>query len=263
MKSTLAATLFLFISNFAFAIASDENRLNTGQGIAVPGLDTLVNLGRGYTLQNPAGVMYQDGFRLTGQYAKNGVSDTGFEGGYSGKTVGLAAGIWQPGCDDCESITGVLAGAALSKNILLGLRYMMDNEVPTYGVGLLFNSSGEHRVGLNTEMVDPEGPQNNISNHAVGYGYVTKGHTIAVDYSIQKFENSASTPDPEIKILSLSFQKRVNKLSASLSYEQRMDDPAENNDEFWMGVGFNQKNWQLSVYAEYRQEVMAVLSGYF
>jgi len=262
MKTIALFLLCLSLIPAARAEAPHEHRLNTGQGIGVPGLDSIVNLSKGYTFQNPAGVMYQHGLRGTLQYAKNGVSDTGVEAGYSSDTLGIAAGVWKPGCTNCESENGAIAGASLSKFVALGLRYRKVAQTPLYGVGFLFNTDGEHRLGLNAEMTDPEGSSNNTTAYAAGYGFVTKEHSIAIDISKLEYEDP-NTPDPTIQLLSVSFQKRSGPLSASLCYEKRLNDTADNNDDFWMGAGFNSTNWHLGIYAEYRQEVMAVLSGYY
>src|SRR5512135_2240588 len=65
----------------------------TGQGIAVPNVSSLINLGRGFlAVENPAGVMYQGGFRGSAEAIKDGTTNTGFEAGYSGRSYGIAAG---------------------------------------------------------------------------------------------------------------------------------------------------------------------------
>jgi hypothetical protein len=205
--------------------------------------------------------MYQDGLRVSLQYSKNGVSDTGLEAGYSGQTLGIAVGTWRPGCSGCEAENAAVLGGALSKVVAVGFRYKIALRVPTYGAGLLIGTEGKHRLGLNVDLTDPEGSQNNITNYGAGYAYVSKDNTIAVEVSQQAYENPATTN--EIKILSLSYQRRDGDLGASLSYEKRLNDPADNNDEFWMGVGFNSDNWHLGIYGEYHQEVMAILSGFY
>jgi hypothetical protein len=246
----------------AFGVAAEENRLSTGQGIAVPSMGNLVNLSRGYTSENAAGVMYQDGLRVSLQYAKNGVSDTGLELGYSGDTLGIAVGTWRRGCTNCEAENAVVVGAALGKSVALGLRYEAVTNLPTYGVGLIFGTDGTHRFGLNADVNDPTGSNNNTTNYGAGYGYVTKEHTIALELSKQDYEDPAAT-DPTVSLLSVSFQKRVGVLSASMSYEKLLNDPSDNNDDFWMGAGFNSTNWHLAIYADYHSEMMAVLSGYY
>ena len=250
----------------ANAIAPLENRLATGQGVAAPSMDTLVNLSRGFTSENAAGVMYQDGFRVVAQYAKNGVSDTGFEAGYSGKTFGIAAGMFKPGCDDCKATNSGILGANVTKDIAIGARYSVVDKTPTMGLGLLFNTLGTHRVGINGEQTNPEGELNNTTSYGAGYAYVSKENTIALEVSKRKYENTATEEaSGKIMIGSLSYQRRVGDLAASLSYERRMDDDAveDNPDTFWMGAGFNSNAIHLGVYVAYHLEMLAVLSGFF
>ncbi|HEX4925560.1 MAG TPA: hypothetical protein VFV50_15810, partial [Bdellovibrionales bacterium] len=184
------------------------------------------------------------------------------EAGYSNDSLGFAAGTFDRGCDNCEAENAVVIGGAPSKALALGARYSQYQTTKWYGAGLIIGADGEHRLGLNADMEDPEGANNNTNNHGAGYAYVQKEHTIAIELSQQAYENTA-TPPNNIKILSVSYQRRAGPLAASLSYEKRLEDPAENNDEFWMGAGFNSTNWHLGVYAQYYDEIFAVLSAYF
>ncbi|MGZ3721383.1 MAG: hypothetical protein ACXVA9_00550, partial [Bdellovibrionales bacterium] len=115
--------ILLLIPLHCWATPAIENRLAVGQGIASPNVTSLVNFGRGFTVENPAGVMYQDGFRVSLQAARKVDTDIGYEGGYSGKDYGMAVGMMQPGCAGCKSTTAGILGANLGKNVALGLRY--------------------------------------------------------------------------------------------------------------------------------------------
>ncbi|HEX4923235.1 MAG TPA: hypothetical protein VFV50_04085, partial [Bdellovibrionales bacterium] len=94
MKHLLIVFLFIAFTTPASAVAPDEHRLATGQGIAAPSVSNLVNVSRGYTSENPAGVIYQQGFRASLQASKNGDSDLGLEAGYSNDSLGFAAGTF-------------------------------------------------------------------------------------------------------------------------------------------------------------------------
>ncbi len=248
----------ILFSTIVLAAPAEENLIAIGQGVSSPNVTSLMNVSRGYTPENPAGVLYQGGFRGSLQYMKNGDSDIGAELGYSGKTWGLAVGLLQPGCDDCEDVTSAAFGFTMGKSLSLGFRYEDESQ---YALGLMFNPTGKHRLGLIGEMNDPEGPDNNINNYGVGYSYVSKKNTFAVDYSMQELENPNATND--IQILSPSYSRREGPVQVSLGYEIRQGDTNDNNDRFWMGAGFGGKQWHLAVYAAYRREAMLTLSGFF
>jgi hypothetical protein len=244
-----------------WAVAPEENRLATGQGIAAPNVGTLVNLSRGFTVENPAGVMYQDGFRASAQMAKNLDTDTGVEGGYSGKEYGFAAGMFKPGCSGCKPTTAGILGMNFAKSAALGLRYQTSNNIPTYSAGVLFNPSGTHRFGVNVDYMLPPSPAYSTTSVGAGYAYVSKSWTIALEASKQQFQDPTATTG-KIVTASLGVQKRVDSLMASLAYESRMNDTNKPTDLMWIGAGFDSTDWNLAFYVNYRQEMMAVLSGY-
>jgi len=127
---------------------------------------------------------------------------------------------------------------------------------------LIFNQAGENRIGLNASQMDPDGDDNKETSYGGGYAYVTKEHTFALEGSQRKYEDPSNTTG-DIIIASVSFQKRVGPLQASLSYEKRLEDDVENNDNFWIGVGFNSESWHLAVYSAYKHEMALVLSAFF
>ncbi len=250
--------LSILCSIFTLATPAEENLIAIGQGVSSPNVTSLINLSRGYAPENPAGVMYQGGFRGSLQYIKNGDTDLGFEAGYSGKEWGMAAGLLQPGCDGCEDVAAGALGFSMGEKIWVGLRY---EDEQTYAAGFLFNPEGKHRLGLVGEMIDLEGPNNNRNNYGIGYSYVNKKNTFAVDYSLIEYENPNTVN--EITILSPSFSHREGPMQVSLGYEIRQGDPNENNDRFWMGAGFGGRKWHFSAYAAYSREVMLTLSGFY
>jgi hypothetical protein len=245
----------------AAANAGEEYRLATGQGIVAPSLGSLYLYSRGYTGENPAGLMLENGIGVSLMNSKDTVSNTGYEALYANESWGLGFGSYLRGCVDCEADSTMGLGFGIGSNAAIGVRRTVYADVPTIGLGLMYGTKGPHQLGLVYDMVDPAGSNNNTSNIGFGYAYVTKDQTIALESSEQKFENTATVND--IKIVSLSYQKRQGSLSASMTYELRQNDPAENKDEFWMGVGFNSANWHLGVYAEYHQEMTLILSAHY
>lgn len=248
---------FLILCFSLFATPAKENRLAIGQGVASPNVTSLVNVSRGYTPENPAGVLYQGGFIGNIQYVRNGDADTGFELGYSSKSWGASAGLYSDGCDACESVVAGAIGFELAKSVWMGLRY---EDESLYGLGFMFNPEGHHRGGLVLEYDEIEGPENDIYNIGLGYAYVSNKNTFALEYSLQELENPSATN--EIKVLSPSFSRREGKLQISIGYEMRQGDPSDNTDSFWMGAGFSGKSWHLALYSAYKKEMMLTLSGF-
>jgi hypothetical protein len=255
--------ILLFFPLTIWAAAAPENRLATGQGIAAPNVTMLVNLSRGFTDENPAGVMYQDGFTASALMAKNVDTDTAFEAGYSGKTFGGAVGMLAPGCTGCKATTAGILGMSFEKTASIGVRYQTQNNVATYGGGVIFNPEGTHRFGINADRYAPAAPAYSATSYGAGYAYVTKATTIALEISKKENADPAATTANKIMTASLGFQKRVDPLMVSIAYETRMSDTAKPNDLMWMGAGFDSTNWNLQVFVNYRQEMMAVLGAYY
>jgi hypothetical protein len=256
---TLIFTLSLLVSSFALAKAPDEHRLATGLGIAAPNVASIVNITDGFTTENPAGVMYQDGFRASLEIARTGdVNDIGYEAGYAGTTFGLAAGNLAPACTGCFPTTGVMLGAEFSKAIFGGLSYQTTNSIPTYGVGFLFNASGTHRFGITYDFRNPPTPKSNTTSYAGGYAYVEKKQTFSLEIASKSDETN---PGVSPGITSIGYQRRVDSLQVSLAY--LMYTNGSSKDAFWLGAGFNGQTLHLGIYSLYHQTTMFVASAFF
>jgi len=247
----------------AHAVSPEEQRLLTGLGAAAPDVGILVNIIPGMTFENPAGVMYQAGPRVSVQVARSaGKNDTGFEGGYSGQSLGAAVGVYTPGCDGCKGRTAGILGGAIGKDFYLGGRYQTENSIATYGGGLLVNASGKHRVGAMFSYQNPPTPNSSVTAYTGGYAYVTKENTIAVELAGQKLE--ADPTSSKYMLFSLGYQKRVESLQASINYVRTLNTTADPVPEsFWAGIGFNGESWHLGAYTNFKQPFMLVLSGFF
>lgn len=257
------AALLIFPAR-AHANTPEEQRLATGLGAAAPDVGSLVNIIPGMTFENPAGVMYQAGPRISLQVARNaGKNDTGFEGGYSGQSLGAAVGYYAPGCDGCKGRTALDAGTSFGgKDFYLGARYQTENSQTTYGAGALVNATGKHRLGLVLSYLKPDTPNSTVTAYTGGYAYVTKDNTIALELAGQKSE--ADEAASKLMYFSLGFQKRVESLQASINYVRTLGSSADPVPEnFWAGIGFNGETWHLAAYTNFKQPFMLVLSGFF
>lgn len=264
MKVVAAALLLLAFATDAHAIAPDEHRLSTGMGLAVPDVTNLMNISTGDTPENPAGLMYRDGFSASLQVARySGKNDTGFEGGYSGKNFGGALGFYSPGCDGCLKVTSGALGFAVSKDFLIGARYATTDQTPQYGAGLLVNAAGKHRVGATVNLVKPATPNNDTLQYGVGYGYVTKETTLSLEVSGHKADASDDAYN-KIMQIALGFQKRVDVLQLGVTYKRSLNSTADPVPEvIWLGGGFNGQNWHLGLYSNMNQQFMVTISGLF
>lgn len=255
--------LSLFLPLLAQANTASEYRLATGQGIAAPNVPLLTNMHRGYTAENPAGVMFQDGFSVSAGMAKNVDTDMEFQAGYGGKTFGGAVGMLTQGCSGCKAVTSADLGMAFQKTAAIGLRYQTTNNVPTYGAGAILNQGGNHRLGVVFEREMVQSPGYSISRYGGGYAYVTKATTFTLEASKQQSDDPNATTANKIMVVSGGFQKRVDPLLVSINYEMRSGDNSKPNDLMWMGAGFDSTSWNLSFYVNFHQEMMAVLAAYF
>jgi hypothetical protein len=242
------------------------NHLAIGQGVSSPTLTSTINFSSGYTDENPVGVIYQDGLRLTGEYDQNGTKAYGGELGYGKKSWGIAGGYRKRDCNNCE---GDAAGAvALSiGDVGFGIRFAED----LYAVGLLFNSHGKHRLGFMAELHDSDGSNNNITSFGAGYSYINNQITLTIDASKRTYESTAIRDDTVLvtpglmlraDILQVSVNDRitVNNTTNNTAPRTTTNDPQH---DFWFGIGVGDKNWHIAAYSDYVNEFALAASLFF
>ncbi|MCB0421687.1 MAG: hypothetical protein KDD61_11870 [Bdellovibrionales bacterium] len=253
--------LLLGISVGASAAGNGQRRLALAQGISLPDSTSIMNFSSGFTFSNPAGVIYQEPLRLSVQGDQNGSSGLGAEVGTGGQSWGLAAGYYSRDCTGCEGDFRGAAAVGLG-GVALGIRF----EEELSGIGLIFNQSGGHRLGIVGQLSNPAGDNNNITALGVGYAYSNGTFEFSLDGSTRTFENT-STKDDRI-FLSPGIVIHTQMLSLSLNYETLINDKNDQNTDeekgnFWFGLGFGQNNWHLAAYADYFSELAVSFSWYF
>jgi hypothetical protein len=253
-KSYLLAFALCLLSLASRAEMPENNLTAIGQGVASPSTTSLVNIGRGLVgVENPAGLMYISGFRLSAEVAKDTVSGSGFEGSYSSKNYGLALGTYNPGCDGCIAHNAAILGAAF-KYANVGLRYQLVDKIPTYGLGLIFNPTGKHRFGAHVEDENPDVKDSSIMKTGFGYSYVDNEDTINIDVTQSKTSTTSTSMN------SIGYKKKVSYLEVSMTYEMGS---AGGTDKFWMGAGFKGRTFNLAIYSQYASQLLLVLSAFF
>jgi hypothetical protein len=191
--------------------------------------------------------MYIEGLRVSAQATKETThSGSGFEGSYSGKDYGVAAGSWNAGCSGCISQTAILLGGSF-KYLNAGLRYQKVDQTPTYGLGLLVNATGTHRLGVRVENENPDVSASSVMKTGVGYSYSNNDDTITIDAVQRKDPTTSSAMNV------IGYKKKVSFLEVTMTYEM---DTTNSVDRFWMGAGFKGRTFHLSIYSKYNTQLM-------
>ena len=244
----------------------NSNWLGISQGTSSPTRTSTLNFSNGYMPENPVGVIYQQGVRLTaeGDHGDDnqGNDNNGFGGelGIGDGQYGLAVGYYNRDCDNCEGDFVGALGVSFS-DVGLGFRFAEE----LYSVGLIFNTHGKHRFGLMAQLDDPDGDDNNISTFGAGYSYNGDRVTFSVDAAKRDFENDNNFDDTILVTPGLAVH--FDSLSFSLSYDHYVDEDPNNppqDDDLWFGVSFGDKqDWYVAIYHDYVNEWSASASFFF
>lgn len=247
--------------SLALAKADEANLIAIGQGISSPTSTSTINYSNGFTSENPAGVLYQNNFRLSVQHDRNDDSDAptglGAEFGYGNGTVGAAVGHYKRDCTGCDGDTAGAVAVSVA-DIGFGIKARKD----IYGVGLLFNTHGNHRVGLMAELDDTGGDGNKINSYGLGYSYVGQSFTITIDASQRDYENN--TIDNDVTLVTPGIGVRVaNTVQISVNDRILFEDGKKIDDDLWFGVGVGGQSWHFVGYSDYVNDLALVLSVFF
>jgi hypothetical protein len=254
------ALITLCIASYSWgANRAHSNMIGVSQGVSAPSQTSTINYSRGFTAENPAGVIYQTQGRLTGQYdTSNERSGFGGELGIGNGQYGIAGGYYEP-CDGCDSQTQGALGISVSQ-MAIGLRFGRNLS----GAGLLFNPHGQHRFGFTAELSRPGGVDEQITSLAGGYSYFTNGFSFSLDASQRTFRTGLV--DEDVIMVTPGIALYFNKLSFSLSYDRFINDTVAGfpKDHLWFGLGYGEAgSWYLNVYNDYYNRWSAALSFFF
>jgi hypothetical protein len=276
---TLFSLLFLLspFSSFAASGSSQANLIAIGQGISSPSLTSTVNFSTGYTHESPVGVIYQNSWRLSGQYDQdnddnsNGRAGHGAELGYGSGTAGIAAGYYTRNCDSCEGRFAGSAAVALGR-VGLGLRYQDD----LYTAAVLLNPNDTHRFGFIAELSGDDdnddtndiGIDNDLKTFGLGYSYVASQWTFTVDVSKRDYQNETKYDSrillsPGLMVQSDFLQLSVTDEITLNNRENGMSSDDETHHEFWFGVGVGDKAWHFAGYGNYVNDLALSGSWFF
>ena len=263
--------LLLPALTYAKGSRSDENLVAIGQGISSPTLTSTVNFSSGYTHENPLGTIYQNSFRVTGEYDTSNENDSngnrssgsGAELGYGTGHAGVAAGYYKRNCTGCDGRWAGSAGVA-GNAIGAGLRYEKD----ILTVGVLFNPLGLHRFGLIAETNDSQGSGAKITTYGAGYAHVANDWTFAIDGSKRNYENSSTYADrilltPGVSVRADFLQITLNDKITLRDRDNDLVSDERTKHEVWFGVGGGGDSWHLVGYSKYVSDVALALSFFF
>lgn len=222
--------------------------LAVSQGISYPSSSTLLNFRSGYTHQNAAGIGSLSGAQFSLEYADGGDSGnnlTGAELAIGNGTLGLALGFAQNSCDGCDSQTSAAAGYS-ANSWSMGIGFHND---AAKTVGFIFGGDSGHRLGVVGDLNDNDA-NNKIQSYGVGYAYVSSHFVFSLDASQRKDESTAT--NDEVTLITPGLLVKASSIQLSVSYDMYQSDTNNTfDDEVWVGLGFNQGNWDLNLYNDF------------
>jgi hypothetical protein len=234
-----------------------SNKIAVSQGVSSPSSTSTINFSNGFTIENPVGVLYQDGIRLTGQFTNGNSTSIGGEAGIGNQGFGAAVGFTSFDCDGCDSRAS-LAVAGEFRGIGFGLRFGEN----LYGAGVIVNPGGQHRIGFVADVND--GNDLTVTSFGAGYSYVSKSFSFSVDASNATFDSDAIEDTLILLTPGLSFH--IDFISFTVSYDIRINDDNDtsSDNDLWFGVGINtSQSWNVMVYSEYANDLAVAASFYF
>lgn len=253
--------VFSFLAVPHALAVSKTNLLGVGQGISSPTMTSTVNFSKGFTSENPVGVIYQEKIRLTaqGDTGDNRNDGLGGELGIGNGQFGAAIGYYNR---DCEGCNDNIAGAIGISFGMVGMGLRVGEDITSAGV--LINPKGKHRFGVMADLRDPDGENNKVTSLGAGYSYVEQQLTFSLDASKLDYQNNMINSDAIWVTPGVSM--RFNMVSISLSYDfyVNKEDGSTYDNDLWMGIGFGKADqWHVALYSDYTNEWSAAASFFF
>ncbi|MGE0172891.1 MAG: hypothetical protein AB7T49_08905 [Oligoflexales bacterium] len=249
------AALCLLASSLGQAAESKSPLLAVGQGIASPAAP-ITFFSNGFTRQNPVGVAWQKGGRVTLAHDRgdgDGNKGYGAELGLGQGDLGLAIGYYERDCDGCdETILGSVG--FLMGGIGAGATVHEDSNT----VGLMFGAEGNHRLGLVGHIYDGPTDDLDIVSYGLGYGFVHNNLTLVVDASKRKHKDEIAGDD--LVLVTPGMTLSMSMIQVSVSYHMYLEDDEEEDDDdrndLWWGLGIGSGDkFHLAVYGDYVNEL--------
>lgn len=229
----------------------NTNLLAVGQGISSPASTSTINFASGYISQSPLGTIYQNGFRVTGEFDGNNTNKAfGAEVGYGTGEWGGAVGHRKSDCSNCDGVTAAALGITVS-DFGFGLRFGKDLSA----AAVLINPHGAHRLGIMAEINSSAGSGSNVTAYGLGYSYVAAQMTFTLDVSGHSFENKTIADNrlqvtPGLMLRADIFQLTIND---KITLNKDVNNSAQNDKDhdFWFGVGLNSDKASIALYSHY------------
>ena len=130
-----------------------------------------------------------------------------------------------------------------------------------YGLVLLLNSHGSHRVGLMTELDETGGDGNKITAYGAGYSYVGQSITLTLDASQRDYENAGNTD--QLLVTPGIGLRVVNTIQLSVNDRILFEDGKKIDEDLWFGVGGGGESWHLAGYSDYVNDLALIFSVFF
>lgn len=231
--------------------SKNTNLLAVGQGISSPTSTSTINFSSGYTSESPLGTIYQNGFRITGEYDSNDSNKAyGAEAGYGHNDWGVAAGHRKSDCTNCEGTTSAAVGITVA-DFGAGLRFGKD----LTALAILINPHGSHRLGVMAEVNTAAGSGQKVTAYGLGYSFVATQFTLTLDASQRSFENNTITDNrmqvtPGVMLRADIFQLTIND-KITLNKDGNNSAQNDKDHDLWFGVGLGADKWHLAFYSQY------------
>jgi hypothetical protein len=248
--SLISTFLILTVPIYSFARGNSETQsMAISQGISSPDIASSANWKSGFTHQNSAVAGMYNSAQIVGQYDTNEDDDSngyGAELSLGNGTVGIGVGVYTRDCDNCDESTAVLLGYdAGSWGVGVGLR-----EDDQYSVGLLFELSGSHHLGITFDTLDSDVSTEDVDSYGLGYSYKGSGFVFSLDAS-KRADEVTATNDDVIQV-SPGVMVEAGSFALGVTYDAYTDDDGDvYEDEAWVALGYTANSWTLNLYKDF------------
>lgn len=264
MRIILMLLVSMTVQSAIAAENKDTNLIAVGQGISSPTATSTINFSSGYTSESPLGTIYQNGFRVTGEYDSNDSNKAyGAEVGYGrGGEWGVAVGHRKSDCTNCDGVTAAAIGINVS-DLGVGLRFGKNLSA----AAVLINPHGAHRFGVMAELNTSGGSGANVTAYGLGYSYVATQMTFTIDASTNSFENRAIKDNrmqvtPGLMLRADIFQLTIND-KITINKDSNNNAQNDKDHDFWFGVGLGSDKAQIALYSHYVNDFAVAGSLFF
>jgi hypothetical protein len=184
-------------------------------------------------------------------------NNMGVELGYGSRKWGLAVGYIKNNCQNCDGRWAGDIAVALGD---VGVGARVQDKV--YELGFLIGISDKHRWGINLGLDENGGTGNKVNSIGLGYSFVSSNFTLTLDASRRFYEDKSQ--NSEVSIVTPGLTITGGALEISVNDRVTIDNKNKTQQQdFWFGLGVDQKSWHLVGYSDYVNDIAFVLSFFF